>query len=374
MRGLSKKMLISILTSVIVFVTMVATTFAWVGIFTYANSDLFQMNLKVVDQKTNYFLTISSSGKKGTFSDSIPISEIERQVVNNRFNNMYSNESDDIIHKIYNLSPLSNVSVLLNESGNLGDFYSLNVGNKFSVEFVESNNNYLTFDIYLSVDTKEGISPDTTGIKANVILNEIEKCLDGTQMYYRFLNDNPFTELPSDSVYSILKEIDNKKNFNINSKNAVRFSLSLYNPISIDEAYNDFDLPIKTVIYQGGNQLPTYNETDNVYDLGGILESEYNTASKELLTVRSRYIEENSYFKKLSETVNNRNDLELIESNREIWDRDAQNEYLGCMNGIQTKMKIKVCLWFEGWDSDCIKAIEEKPITLNLSFTANKDY
>ena len=39
MRGVSKKMLISILTSVIVMVTMVATTFAWVGIFTYANTD-----------------------------------------------------------------------------------------------------------------------------------------------------------------------------------------------------------------------------------------------------------------------------------------------------------------------------------------------
>ncbi len=73
MRGANKKMLISILTSVIVFVTMVATTFAWVGIFTYANTDLFQINLKVEDYKTNYFLTISDTGVRGTFSDSIPV-------------------------------------------------------------------------------------------------------------------------------------------------------------------------------------------------------------------------------------------------------------------------------------------------------------
>ena len=48
MRGLSKKMFISILTSVIVFVTMVATTFAWVGIFTYANTENFSfMHVRV---------------------------------------------------------------------------------------------------------------------------------------------------------------------------------------------------------------------------------------------------------------------------------------------------------------------------------------
>ena len=47
MRKVNKKILISILTSVIVMITIVATTFAWVGIFTYANTDSFSINLKV---------------------------------------------------------------------------------------------------------------------------------------------------------------------------------------------------------------------------------------------------------------------------------------------------------------------------------------
>ena len=82
MRGLSKKMLISILTSVIVFVTMVATTFAWVGIFTYASTDKFEMNLKV-SRNANDYLTISATGVKGSFSDEANITEIQKNILKN---------------------------------------------------------------------------------------------------------------------------------------------------------------------------------------------------------------------------------------------------------------------------------------------------
>ena len=100
MRGLSKKMLISILTSVVVFVTMIATTFAWVGIFTYASTDKFNLNLKVQDLDSNYFLTISSTGEKKSFSSEIPTIELERQIVNNRYDNRYIDSSNDtsLIH------------------------------------------------------------------------------------------------------------------------------------------------------------------------------------------------------------------------------------------------------------------------------------
>ena len=87
MRGVSKKMFISILTSVIVFVTMVATTFAWVGIFTYASTDSFNLNLKVSDLDSNYFLVISSSGKRGTFSDEVDPFDLKKQIMTNKFVN-----------------------------------------------------------------------------------------------------------------------------------------------------------------------------------------------------------------------------------------------------------------------------------------------
>ena len=43
------------------------------------------------------------------------------------------------------------------------------------------------------------------------------------------------------------------------------------------------------------------------------------------------------------------------------------------MDGVQTKMKISVYLWFEGWDADCLKAIVRRPVTLNLTFTSGTD-
>ena len=101
MRGISKKILISLLTTLVVFITVFATTYAWVGIFTYANTDSFKMNLRVQDLDSNYFLTISSSGKPGTFSSEVPAIELKRQIVNNRYDNKYDNESDNSIETIF---------------------------------------------------------------------------------------------------------------------------------------------------------------------------------------------------------------------------------------------------------------------------------
>ena len=83
MRKVNKKILISILTSVIVMITIVATTFAWVGIFTYANIDNFSINLKISELDANYFLTISATGEKGSFSDEADSKEIKKQVLMN---------------------------------------------------------------------------------------------------------------------------------------------------------------------------------------------------------------------------------------------------------------------------------------------------
>jgi hypothetical protein len=105
MRKINKKILISILTSVIVMITIVATTFAWVGIFTYANTDNFSINLKVSELDANYFLTISATGERGTFSDEADLLEIKKQVLINinNWNREYIDSKDaDEIDALYN--------------------------------------------------------------------------------------------------------------------------------------------------------------------------------------------------------------------------------------------------------------------------------
>ena len=370
MRGISKKMFISILTSVIVMVTMFATTFAWVGIFTYANTDKISLNLRVQDLSANYFLTISGSGVKKTFSNNVPTDELERQIVNNKYNNIYKEQDNNFIHNLFNNIKLGCVSTLNNRP--ILDFYSLDFGSKYQASFKKSNE-YYKFDIYLSVDTKEGISSNTTGIRSNVFLTEIEKTLTGTETSYRFVNKNPFIDLPSDSITNILHTLPDFNTFKLNSANATRFAVALYNPINIEDDYTDEDVPINTLIYQGGKQYPNYDSITDLYDLGGILEHKYNTASQEIIQIRHSFSEGDIYYSKLNETISNRNDLELTNENSTIWNKHEHSTYLGCMDGIQTKMKLTIYLWFEGWDSDCVKAIVDKPISLNLTFTSGTD-
>lgn len=369
MRGASKKMFISILTSVIVFVTMVATTFAWVGIFTYANTDVFQLNLKTVDLDSNYYLTISSSGLRGTFSDNIPSIELERQIVD-KFYPQFSDKSDDVIHALYAQTSILPSTTRI-ENNDLTEFEEVNFGNTTGLTFKKSVG-YYDFDIFLSVDTREGITSDSTGIKANVLISNISNMLTGTICSSYFINDNPFSTLPSSDANDVLKEIPDY--YRINSKNVSRIAFSLYDPISIDESYSDEE-PIKTIIYNGGSELPSYDAINDTYDLGGCLPEDQNTALKELEIIHPSYFDEWSIdnLRTRLEIARNREDLQLVDENNSVWKKSEHTSYLGVMNGIQTKMKIRVRFWFEGWDADCMRAIVEQPVNINLAFTAGKE-
>ena len=372
MRGFSKKMLISILTSVVVFVTMIATTFAWVGIFTYANTECFNLNLKVQDLDSNYFLTISSTGKKDSFSSEVSSIELKKQMLKSNFGDKYDDFSNDAINSVFRgYSTLTPITTVLSEDKNIASFEKINLKNKYSLEFIETDE-FLKFDLYLSVNTKEGINEETTGIKSNVYLNNIDKCLEGIKKSFTFTNKNPFKELPSSSTNDFLKTIP--ETFNMNTKNCARFALAVYDPIKIDDEYSN-EAPAYTKIFQGGSNEPEYDYLSDSYDLGGILPEEQNTALIELLYIRDYYKKYSNLdlFSNKLNTALARNDLELVEENRQIWNKSEHESYLGCMDGIQTKMKISVYLWFEGWDSDCINSIDSEIATLNLSFTSGTD-
>ena len=373
MRGMNKKILISLLTTLVVFITVFATTYAWVGIFTYANTDSFKMNLKVQDLDSNYFLTISSSGKPGTFSSEVPAIDLKRQIVVEKFGENFLDESDSSIERIFDDIRLAPVTTTLKDDNTLDTFYALEY-NSVPLTMYQSDG-YYKFDLYLSIDTKEGINENTTGIKANVLLNNIEETLKGTITTGVLSNGNPFLELPSDSgklYYDTLKSIPTR--YSVNSKNAVRIGLSVYNPITLDDQYNGDELPLLTKIYEGGNEKPLYDSVNNLYDLGGCLTLEENLAIQELFVIRKMiYRSDPEIFNTKMQMAIDRLDYELIDENKYLWNKREHESYLGCMDGVQTKMKISVFLWFEGWDADCLKLIEEQPVTLDLAFTSGTD-
>ncbi len=390
MRKINKKILISILTSVIVMITIVATTFAWVGIFTYANTDNFSINLKISELDANYFLTISATGERGTFSDEADSTEIKKQILMNLKN--WSREyvdsvDEDELDALYSRFCITTPSTCtLKSDGSMSDFYTINNKNSDYYETYHSSTSYIKFDIYLSVDTKEGIKTDAEGnvpddieINSNVFITELENTIVGTLCRQKLTNLNPYKEMPSvPSAYNALLSLPDITMFNINSANATRFALCLYNPIDIRSSYTGNELPTKTLIYHGGQQLPTID--GDVFDLGGILPEEYNTALRELLIIRPHYKDSiytsynANYYNDLNKAIERgQTDLDLVESNSRLWTKASNQDlypYLGVHNGVQTKQKISVYFWFEGWDSDCIVGIDEKPVTLNLTLTA----
>ena len=387
MRGVSKKMFISILTSVIVFVTMVATTFAWVGIFTYANTENFSFNLKVSELDVNYFLTISATGKKDDFSDTADIYEIKKDILKNqsKWTDSVINElSKDGIDSMYaGNNRIEPSTCIIDEEGNISDFKTVNYKNTYNFEYLDQTSNlkYLKFDLYLSVNTKEGIQ-DSTEVNSNVFLSNIANTLAGSIGKQKLINGNPFKKMPSiDTKYQELLSLPDNDSFKVNSSNAVRFALCLYDPINIDDEYIGLEKPNKTYIYQGGSTTP--NKSSDIYDLGGILPEEYNTALNELLIIRPNYNSSpvasynDYYYNCLNKAIERgNNDLELTEENSTLWSKPSNvdtSPYLGVHNGIQTKMKITVYFWFEGWDSDCLVGIDQLPVTMNLTFTSGVD-
>ena len=216
-------------------------------------------------------------------------------------------------------------------------------------------------------------------INSNVFITELENTLVGTLCKQKLTNSNPYKDMDDlPSIYSALKQLPNINHFNMNSANATRFALCMYDPIDINSSYNEDALPIKTLIYHGGEQLPTLD--GDVFDLGGILPEEYNTALRELLIIRPHYNNSiyasynQNYYNDLNKAIDRgQTDLDLVEANSKIWTKTTNVDaepYLGVHNGVQTKQKISVYFWFEGWDSDCIVGIDEKPVTLNLTLTA----
>ena len=396
MRGLSKKMLISILTSVVVFVTMIATTFAWVGIFTYANTDSFSMNLKV-NKSSNYYLTISGldSTDNNNYGEEIPLIEIQKQVLKNFGVQVDDSYSKETINTLYNQkTEIEPSTPIYDSNNNISSFERIVNLSRGPIDFVESKF-IIKFDIYLSINTLEGIDEETTGINSSAVLDEINNTLNGINNTYYLNVGNPIRNnryapsgfdwqlYPAHSSLTNVTEKDgviqyiDKREIQVNSSSAARFALEVYNPIKLTDTYTGDETPINTIVYQGGSALPTYNEATDVYSMGGILPEEYNFGVQEANAIYNKSLkipQKTLDYESKVRTLNGTKKDNYVWKAPDFEDIDTENiNYLGVMNGIQTKQKISVYFWFEGWDSDCTWVIDMKRVTMNLTLTADVD-
>ena len=77
----TRRVYMSILTIMLVFLTTVATTFAWVGILNYTDTSNFELNLQT-ENNNKYRLTISAT-EDGEYSDSANVYDIKKQILVN---------------------------------------------------------------------------------------------------------------------------------------------------------------------------------------------------------------------------------------------------------------------------------------------------
>ena len=387
MKKQRRKFILTLFSLVAIFMTTIATTFAWVGILTYANTESFAINLKTMELVSNYFLTISSSGKPGTFSDSIDPDQLKKMILIEMGVSESKLTTSSIIDQVYSdrTSALFPVTTEVNSDNSFSNFKRINfeaskrnydyATQKNVPVYIDGKNNYIVFDMYLSVDTKEGIG-ENTEVNAPVFLTELEETLYGSISEHMVM-DNSFLKIDyTDNPYEqylpclpVLYTLPINQRIKVDAMNAVRIGFEVYEPIDINTEYNESNKIVGNYIYYGGKLIPSIG-TNGVYDLGGILPAEFNTAVQELKNTK------NIDFSVPNEILS-RKELELEFDSSQIWkkatDLSSPNNYLGVHNQVQTKMKLRTYLWFEGWDSDCLLGIQYQNVAFNLVFTADHE-
>ena len=369
----TKKVYMSILAILLVFITVVATTYAWVGILTYAQTDTFKLNLKTQDLENDFYLSISATDYEEydtsgnlimtTYSEHADEYEIKKQIIQNRGYSTTGLDTEQLIDRMfyskYQILPVTTTrNTILKD-----EFHELEGNYGAKTIKAEKSNNFYKFDIYLSMEHRDGDAAITAGTNAkmDLILSDIANSLTGEINSQVVSNDFTY---PSSAVYNPNNFGTISGSVNVDAASAARVALAVYKPILRTNSYFGTENPDKLFIYQGGTQVPTYNETTDTYSFGGILPEEYNLALYEHKKNRDILPTE---FNIPADNIN-RGDLELIDDNDELFD-DSYG--FGVKDGKKTKVKITVYFWFEGWDADCFEIIDAVKVRINLNFATN---
>ena len=347
----TRRVYMSILTIMLVFVTTVATTFAWVGILTYTELGKFDINLGVGDVNNEYTLTICTT-PDGEYSDTADLIDIKRQILTNMGVLTGGDNSVSFIENQFDKTGLFAVT-----TADLKTFHThLPKESKF-----EESLSYFKYDLYFKLEKKnyDSLEVDTninfnTGLMFDTTINPLQ----GKKGSAGIVNGMTY---PSNGIFDH-PGFDFKPNdfVSIDSSYATRFALEIYAPKNTGEGFDD--TPIATKIYHNGSYLPTYDETTKLYSFGGILPEEYNLAYQEY---KSIYRPGNDFV--IPDNILNRGDLEINEENSILFTEELG---FGINNGVSNVLKMTVYFWYEGWDADCFEAIAGTSASLNLVFKA----
>ena len=380
-----KKLYISILTSILVLLTTVATTFAWVGVFANSTFEQYDFNIKS-SALEDYGIEVSLTGEEGTFSNSIPARDIKKSILLNwgySEENLNSVDIDDLFTTLNmdQCTTLPNIS-----SSKITSF------NTFTDIEGNETTHYFKFDVYVSA-VKFYESGNSSDFKLEAFLNKgmltghvRNKILTNPFVYPDSFN-NPLQGISLPNGVEPVLGSTRIASARVNSKSVCRVGFEKYEVVDKyhPEQYTSASLPKSAVIYSGDSyEYPTYDTEEKTYEFGSILPDELNVAigyynSTEWLYtlsgIKSVSTQDSTADIYAGDIYNIRGvggicpDKVFNWNTNRLIDPTNVDEQIG----VNQMMKITVSFWIEGWDADCFNAIGNSPITLTLSLVTKND-
>ena len=284
-----KKLYFSVLTSILVLLTTVATTFAWVGVF--ANSTFENFTFDVHASKLrDYNIVLSLTGDEDSFSSTINFDDIKKTILKNigyTDSQLSSKEKINALFVNHRIEQCTTVPVLNSTNDKivkLGDFKAI----KASYDgLFENTKNYYCFDLYITVDKATDVN-QTSDFLLDVFLSE--NMLSGNvrtkTLYNPFTYDENFVNplisnpIPNLNITPIIggQTLNSVK---VDSASAARVAFEKYKVVDRGhpEQYNSTSSPISTIIYQDSYEYPYIDNDTGVTNLGAILDDEINLAT-----------------------------------------------------------------------------------------------
>lgn len=371
MKKATRKIYLSVIFVALSLLTMVATTFAWVGIVSNASFEKITINLETDNEESDYGVMLSLTGKEGDFHDSIDAIDLQKQILINMGVPEKTLQKEMNIRNTFNSIGLTPCTVTRMSDGTGLYSFTDNYGYKpyaYDDGFITSYSGYFSFDIWITIYK---IGDDVTGSenKLSVYLRGGDKGILSSDYSSSFIaNDIIY---PDDSNPMSSQYLDTLNSFGpgkvvageiyINPANATRLSVQKARSVRLydyDNSNNDDYRGLK--IFKTGSNIPRYDSRFNVYDFGGVLPSDYNFAWKQYNSTRTGI----ERVGEVPENVINRGDVTFV-------DDGVTNHIVDKTDNVTTSDMIKMHFnfWFEGWDSDCFEGIDSQRVDINLSFS-----
>ena len=382
MKKYVKKVYLSIMLIVFSLITMVATTYAWVGLLTSTTFDEFTINLQQNDSPdaAEYGIELSLDGIN--FSDSISQTELRRHLLYNidstyKFKDFLSKDSkgnyiinENKVNDEFRKNKLEPCTTYVEGAGitrQLAQFKNMrgNVTKK-----------YYFFDLYLSIykiggDDNQSNKTMNLYLRDSILSSSIPTNPSGCYTCTLFNKISFPTVNQSFRGNSILDNslpgsigLGSEFSGDCNVDISTSCRLAIEKLVAVDkyhpEQYYGMNSHRGLYIYQKGSLYPVYDSLTGITDFGGVLPSEYNFA-------RMYYnsLHPDDQLEVVPESVLNRGDVIFKDDGvtNKIVDKDTDNVTTSNM------IRFRIYFWYEGWDANCFDVIDNKSVALNLSFS-----